>query len=696
MNVLFWMFLGGAAMVAFPLIFHLIRRTPRGTQTFSSLMFLSPTPPKLTRRSRLDDLLLLLLRAMVILLLVAAYMRPYWRTAADISLDGVRGRRIAILLDTSASMRRGDLWTQAIGQVDALLDDVQQGDDVALYTFDRDLQPVVAFDKQQIADGPPKPSLIHSKLPELGPSWKATDLGKALVTVAEALDEIGDEDAAGETLQIVVISDAQRGSRLNALESLEWPPQVHVDLQSVSLPDNSNAHLQLLVASDAEGDSDDPRVRVINALDSTTEEFTVRWQTAATREREEVIAFYVPPGQSRVLSVPRTKATLSADRLALHGDQAVFDDTYYVVPLRQQQFRLAYIGSDTSADGPRHYLEAAFAETELRRVDIVSHAPGDTLPLLPSELPHVVVVAEAVNEEQRDAIDQYLSAGGTALVLLTSEEIAASLGELMTHVQFAEASSNNDDYRMLGEIDFSHPLFTPFATPRYNDFTGIRFWRHQPVSLQDDPAVHVVARFDNNQPALWEQQVGKGKLFVLTSGWQPSDSQLAQSTKFVPLLEGILQQSTRGELEATSYRIGESVPLPDEGANGKRFMRTPDGDTVTIAAGATSFDDLDQPGIYVLTAEGEEHRLAVNLASSESDTAPLEIEQLEQRGVKLGTQASREEEFERLRQLRDTELESRQKLWKWFVLAALVFVGLEMCLSGWRARKSAQAAGEAV
>ena len=47
------------AAVAAPIVFHLIRRSPRGEVPFSSLMFLSPTPPRLTRRSRLDHLLLL-------------------------------------------------------------------------------------------------------------------------------------------------------------------------------------------------------------------------------------------------------------------------------------------------------------------------------------------------------------------------------------------------------------------------------------------------------------------------------------------------------------------------------------------------------------------------------------------------------------------------------------------------------------
>ena len=49
MGVLVPLYLAGLTALSLPLILHLVRRTPRGRQEFSSLMFLSPTPPRLTR-----------------------------------------------------------------------------------------------------------------------------------------------------------------------------------------------------------------------------------------------------------------------------------------------------------------------------------------------------------------------------------------------------------------------------------------------------------------------------------------------------------------------------------------------------------------------------------------------------------------------------------------------------------------------
>ena len=56
------LFLLGALAIIGPVLFHLIRRTTREVTPFSTLMFLTPSPPRITKRSRLENLWLLLLR----------------------------------------------------------------------------------------------------------------------------------------------------------------------------------------------------------------------------------------------------------------------------------------------------------------------------------------------------------------------------------------------------------------------------------------------------------------------------------------------------------------------------------------------------------------------------------------------------------------------------------------------------------
>ena len=153
MSFLAPLYILGALAVSLPVLFHLFRRTPRGHVSFSSLMFLAPSPPRITRRSRLDNVFLLILRASIICLLALAFGRPFPREAAHLNLGGQKGRRVAILLDTSASMRRAGLWSRATTRVEKVLDDVGPGDRLAFFTFDDELRKVVDFDDE--VEAPP-------------------------------------------------------------------------------------------------------------------------------------------------------------------------------------------------------------------------------------------------------------------------------------------------------------------------------------------------------------------------------------------------------------------------------------------------------------------------------------------------------------------------------------------------------------
>jgi hypothetical protein len=145
MSLLTPLYILGLSAIVAPIVLHLIRRSPRGEVPFSSLMFLSPTPPSVTRRSRLDHWLLLLLRATALALLAFAFARPFLRQAALRDNGEVPRRRIALLIDTSASMRRGDLWSQAKAKASRVIADCQPTDQLALFSFDVAARPLLGL-----------------------------------------------------------------------------------------------------------------------------------------------------------------------------------------------------------------------------------------------------------------------------------------------------------------------------------------------------------------------------------------------------------------------------------------------------------------------------------------------------------------------------------------------------------------------
>src|SRR5207249_2342144 len=147
MSFLAPLFLLGALAVALPVIFHLIRRTSREKTVFSSLMFLMATPPRVTRRSRLENIFLLILRCVVLCLLALGFARPFIHKPVQADSKTGAAKKILVLVDTSASMRRGTLWPEARSKAAELLRQALPVDQVALFTFDRQVNRVLGFDQ---------------------------------------------------------------------------------------------------------------------------------------------------------------------------------------------------------------------------------------------------------------------------------------------------------------------------------------------------------------------------------------------------------------------------------------------------------------------------------------------------------------------------------------------------------------------
>jgi len=187
----------GLLAVAAPIVFHLIRRSPKGEVPFSSLMFLAPTPPRLTRRSRLDNLLLLLLRGTALALLAFAFARPFLREALRLDSGDVERQRIALLIDTSASMRRGDLWPKARALAEKVIADCRPGDELAVFAFDASTRPLLSFAESATLDPARRQAVARAHVDRLTPTWGGTHLGQALIDAVAAIEDVA--DASGKT-----------------------------------------------------------------------------------------------------------------------------------------------------------------------------------------------------------------------------------------------------------------------------------------------------------------------------------------------------------------------------------------------------------------------------------------------------------------------------------------------------------------
>ncbi len=677
MSFLTPLYIAGLALVALPVLLHLIRQTPRGRVLFSSLMFLQPSPPKVTKRSRIEHWLLLLLRAAAVALLAMAFSRPFFRQNDEQTVQAP-GRRIAVLVDVSASLRRTGLWALAQERAAAIIKQAKPADVIALAAFDTELRPLVTFEEWEQLTPDARTVTLQERLKSLTPGWRGTDLARVMDAAAGLfLKHRPTTDASRKVespVDFVVISDFQQGSRLSALQGFAWPEQVRVQPEFLKASNENNAGVHPITS-----DSNQLRVRIENSADAVTEKLKLTVDRA-----EQDVA--VPPGQNRILRVGEMNSATGS--VTLTGDSESFDNIAWFVRPTAQQLRIIHF-ADEPADEPQHlrfYLQRAFLSTADREVDFSVTAPGQ--PVLAADRPALAIVSAAQPENAIKHLQEQVAEGLTVICIGSQPELcrqAFSLAQQANAPQFEEAQLKG--YALLTSVEFGHPLFSAFSDAKLADFTKLQIWKHRKVTGPAGDA-RVLARFDGEEPALLELKSGQGSVILSLFGWHGEDSRFVLWSKFVPMLNHLLASLKGSEPIATRLVVGDALPLGklNSTAGVSQTVVTPS-ETEQSPTEATFI--TTEPGIYVVKTGSSSQNFAVNLDPQESRTTPLGIDELRAVGLPI-RDAETVESLAEQRLLQARELESRQRIWQWLLVAGFCLLLLETWLAGRLGAKAAQ------
>src|SRR5512145_912666 len=126
MNFLYPAFLIGAALVAIPIVLHLLRRDVAPPVPFTAVRLLRRSPIERSRRRRLRDLLLLAARVTALALLAVAFARPYLTGAASAASLRV------VAIDRSFSMGAPGRFARAAEMARAAIGEASAGERVAV------------------------------------------------------------------------------------------------------------------------------------------------------------------------------------------------------------------------------------------------------------------------------------------------------------------------------------------------------------------------------------------------------------------------------------------------------------------------------------------------------------------------------------------------------------------------------------
>ena len=390
---------------------------------------------------------------------------------------------------------------------------------------------------------------------------------------------------------------------------------------------------------------------------------------------------------------------LNSRELILTGDDHEFDNHLYIADDFIHQVNILFLGNDDEND-PRqslYYLKRAFHPTRLISPRLITASTIDDLAAIDVGSIHFIVAVDSTIAHT-ELLARYLELGRTVLLVVKSTKDADIVARLVGLDHLETESADPDGYAILSEVDFKHPLLSAFAEPRFSDFTKIHFWKYRRINTEDLPAAHVLARFDSGDPAWIEVPAGNGKLLLFTSGWHRDDSQLALSSKFVPLLYSILEHSGRLNLKRSQYYVADQIPIPQSISDQttKWKIRKPNQTMILPDDSSEIFSQTEEPGISTFVSASLERHMAVNLSPKESQTNTLPIEELEKFGITLNqpSNTNLQQNILAKQHQKNAVLENQQKNWRWILTAALMVLMAEIWLAGWLTRPSSTIQGE--
>ncbi|MBH53759.1 MAG: hypothetical protein CMI18_05365 [Opitutaceae bacterium] len=668
-------FLLGAAAIAGPIIFHLIRRATRDRIQFSSTEFLRASPPRLQKKSKLQHLWLLLLRCLILALLTFGFSRPFFKQDIPVFPIDSEMKHTVLLLDESASMKRSGKWQAAKTQLINWVEENETDRQISVLGISDRIFPILSQELWLKTAPSERIALLKTVLQNREPNWGPTHMDTGLHAALDELEQMVETTGEKASKVIRIFSDFTNGARLSGLAGRDWPEDCIVEFEPTQQGETRNVGIQWLGWSKIGSGPRKARFSLITTGGN---------QTVTLKATDAVIGaeiasskmVYSRVGDKRLYLFEIPDKQSNPFNISIEGDFEPFDNTYHVAPENLREANLVYLGSETveNPKGALFYIERAVNGWEDPKMSVISGDWGNNTTDL-------LVISQNLEAYEVEKAKKYLSQGGTALLLLKDGK-QLGLIETLTGETGWQSPSLSKEYGLLGTIDFNHILFKIFANPRYNNFTNIRFWQPKAIEPPSETNSKILARFDEGPPAIVESTVGTGRLIIWGGDWTPQASQWVLSSKYVPWLQQLMETALGGPAQPTMGFVNE----PERIAGNEAVVWK------TLNGTISSPTAPKNPGLYKISHETHSQWVALNMPADESRIDPLSWDTWEKLGVPITESqliVPQELAEEKAAAKNAIELEGEQKLWKWLLVTAALFLGIESLVSLSISRKGA-------
>lgn len=620
--------IGGAALVALPIVLHLVMRRESKLLQFPALRFVQQRRLVNQHRLRLRQLLLLALRCAIIALLAFALARPTLRGSGNAGKEGA-AVATALVFDNSLRMQYEQesqtCWQKAKGLATWLVRQLPSE------------SPVTVVDRAGRQRGQDlNRDAVEMRIERLELNAAVRPMDDAL---RDAVRWLGTKkDFRGE---IYVFTDLAaeawpEASSAAFAKSLDAIPGANVYLIDVGVLEPHERGLGPLKLSGE-------RVATSGTLQLHTE---LHSSAAATKDPETTVELFLndrsnrPEKRGQEVAASAAAATpiefsLSGLEPGTHqgfvrivgGDPLPCDDVRYfsidvrppskVLLLGEKLDDTLFLREALAPSAPAGAAKSDFA------CDVRSY--GDLGSIRLADYAAVFLVnPPPLPNTAWDQLTDFVEAGGGVGISLgrNARRDEMSTGEAQRLLP-TKLRWQSHDTTYLRPVAVEHPALRELAgigdSAPWSEFPVYRYWELEPGSV---PA-EVVATFANGKPAIVERNIGSGRVLMITtsiSDYASSDAWSLLPTgpdpwPFIVLANGIARHLAGVNQAQLNYFAGQTVVLPLTPSEQvtSYVLQMPDASAVrqTLAAGQhdLSIASTDVLGNYRVRAGGEQEQL---------------------------------------------------------------------------------------
>jgi len=669
LNPLFWL---GIAAIGAPILVHLVRRTRARRIEFPALTFVRQVPQRTIRRRTFRNLLLLILRCLAILLIVIAFTRPFFTRRSAAKDSGAAGGTV-ILIDSSLSMRREQMFASAVQRAGSIIDEAPGGERLALLTFGNRYEVASRFtaDKTQ----------LRSILKSLTAGWEATDYEQALRGAESLLGELKIDGRK----RVALISDFQASGWNQANASFKLSSDIQ--LQTFDVGGNNPTANVAVSSVDAHGVVfgqkylENLSVQISNYSDTPRDRLAVDLQiNDQTVEKHEVS---LNSRETKVVEFTGFNLTEGANRCVIEVASNDFtpDNKFYFTIRREAPAKALIVESAARGRSDSFYLQSALNLNDALPFAFTVKTVGAADPSGVAENALVILNDSGpLSPALAASLKKFVENGGQLIVSTGPHTDANSLNQSLPDIlpaTFGEAvQTKAGEGLAITDIKFDHPIFEVFRDS--GRLAAARVFGH--LRAQPKPNASVLARYEDGSPALIEASTGKGRVLLFTSSLGTSWNDLPLTPVYLPLVHQMIRYL--GSREAGSwYLLGQTFRVAKDAKGDAPAVDSPDGTRLTdnrLTAAGDLLVTGRQPGFYRLRYQVRPDFAAVDLNAAEGDFTKLDFGAFIS-GVTGGS--GKAEGREANRSFTNEEIENRQKVWWPLLFLALLLLITESLLA---------------